>query len=73
MNELKPCPFCGGEVELYEYESDQTIYDSDTLGYVDTEYRIVYGVGCPECGCIIADKTSIQKAREAWNRRTNDE
>lgn len=73
MTELKPCPFCGGNAEVYEYESEQTIYDADTLGFVDTEYCTKHGVGCPECGCIIAEKTSKQKAIDAWNRRYDND
>ena len=68
-SELKPCPFCGGEAEIYAYEAEGATYDKDTLGFVDVEIRTVFGVGCPVCGCIIADKTSEQKAIEAWNRR----
>lgn len=71
MSELKPCPFCGGKAEVYSYEDAQDIYNSDTLGYVDTEYYIKYGVGCVLCGCIIAEKMNEEKAIEAWNRRTD--
>lgn len=68
MNILLPCPFCGGQAELYDYEESQDIYDPDTLGYVDTEYYTMYGVGCTNCGCIIVEKTE-KKAIEAWNTR----
>lgn len=71
--ELKPCPFCGGEANVYEYEAEQAIYDKDTLGFLDIERCERYGCGCPTCGCIIADKTSKQKAIEAWNRRADNE
>jgi hypothetical protein len=67
--ELKPCPFCGGEAETYECETSNDIYDIDTLGYVDTEYYMVYGVGCCNCGCVIAEMKTEEKAIEAWNTR----
>ena len=73
MAELLPCPFCGGEADTYEYEAERNIYDSGTLGYVDTEYYTKYGVGCPECGCIVAEQMSIEKAITAWNTRTPKE
>ena len=73
MAELLPCPFCGGEADTYEYEAERNIYDPSTLGYVDTEYYTKYGVGCPECGCIVAEQTSIEKAITTWNTRTPKE
>lgn len=71
-NELKSCPFCGGEAEVYEYEAEHNIYDGHTLGYVDTVYYIKYGCACHECGSMIAEKTSKQKVIEAWNRRIDN-
>ena len=66
---LKPCPFCGGEAEVYEYEASRDIYDSHTLGYIDTEYFIKYGCGCSLCGCIIGEKMSEEEAIKTWNMR----
>ena len=66
---LKNCPFCGGKAETYEYESSRDIYDSDTLGYVDTEYFTKYGVACTLCNCLMAEYKSEEKAIEAWNER----
>ena len=71
--ELKPCPFCGGKANVYEYEAEQAIYDKDTLGFLDIERSARYGCGCPVCGCIIADKTSKEQAINAWNRRADNE
>lgn len=72
MAELKPCPFCGGTAQVYTYVEEQAIYDKHTLGFLDTEERTVYGAGCPECGCIVAEKYSEEQAVEAWNRRANN-
>ena len=69
--ELKPCPFCGGEPDIYEYGDKHDIFDPDTLGYVDTVYYTKYGHGCPNCGCIVAEKMSKEEAIIAWNTRTN--
>ena len=60
MSELKPCPFCGGEVRLdiaYSYFRDTVIY----CDVCDMVYTL------DDC-----DATKEQIA-EAWNMRTNDE
>ena len=53
MEEIKPCPFCGGEVI---YESTQQ------------RHGIVYSLYCEECGVEIA-RLNKPEAIEAWNRR----
>ena len=67
MNELKPCPFCGGEPMLYHQSSKYTDYDGN----------YVY---CMNCGCRTKlfecfngtgkthEDTKVE-AIEAWNRR----
>lgn len=72
MMKLKPCPFCGGEAKIYAYESEQVLYDKDTLGYLDTEYILKYGSYCEGCGCMNAEKMSEKSAAEAWNRRADN-
>ena len=54
-DKLLPCPFCGGKAEMYTYEATRDIYDSSTLGYVDTEYFKKYGVYCTLCNCMMAE------------------
>lgn len=67
-NELKPCPFCGGEAELFESEESDDVYDPDTLGFLDTYYVTVHCVICRSCG-IEGIYNSQDKAIEAWNTR----
>ena len=58
MEELKKCPFCGGEAEL-EY----------TESYSSHRY---YFVQCTECGCKsddFEDDPGMKKAVAAWNNR----
>ena len=58
--ELKPCPFCGGEVFI-----------SDT-NYTSTAFCFYHeiGVKCPVLGGSIHIKAkTIAEAIEAWNRR----
>lgn len=59
-NELKPCPFCGGEVELWA--AKETL----SIGRV---------IECKKCGLRICDPTAIidEQAIAAWNRRANDD
>ena len=75
-NELKPCPFCGGEAVI----KDTKFWMSDA----------VY-VHCAECGASVQKKLAnhtfykdgkemfmtkeqaVQRVVNAWNRRANDE
>ena len=65
MNELKPCPFCGGEAKIMTHES-----------YVPESWRSlvgVYGVVCTSCragGYQFWD--TEEQAIAAWNRRADD-
>ena len=57
MNELKPCPFCGG---------DDTVIEKDPL-------TGTYVVRCRNCQTIVWQYYAIrEEAIEAWNRRADD-
>lgn len=64
VNELKPCPFCGGQANI----------SVDTEAVTDTEGRrwaYTYTVVCNRC-CATSGLTYLpEKAREAWNRRAD--
>ena len=53
MNELKPCPFCGGKAEIV------------SMG-VDRQVSVVL---CEECGGGTMLKETEAEAIDAWNRR----
>ena len=56
--ELKPCPFCGGEVEIEFANSD---YNSP-------------GIHCGGCGAyIVFDYASEKITIKNWNKRIDDE
>ena len=67
MNEqnLKPCPFCGGEAELYESEA----YNLKTE---TKEKNIRWFVMCKRCTALTCGALK-KKAIEAWNRRCKDD
>ena len=55
--ELKPCPFCGGKANCYDFawmvESNKD-----------------WTVECTNCGAIIPPYGIKEESIEAWNRRT---
>lgn len=58
--ELKPCPFCGGEACIQRHEF---------IGYTDT-----FGVVCLDCCAETRQFFTHKKvAVRAWNRRKSDE
>lgn len=63
MNELKPCPFCGGEAQI----------SSDTEATRDTADRFwAYTIVCSRCCATSGLTYTPKKAVEAWNRRASD-
>ena len=69
MEELKPCPFCGGEAEYIERGNEH-------IGLKETSIR------CKSCNTTQVHKWIKykfdfefvhKKTIEAWNRRYNDE
>ena len=57
MDELKPCPFCGGEARL-----------EPELKSVE-DYSDFHWVTCRECYAMSLGTYGEDKAIEAWNRR----
>ena len=62
MAELKPCPFCGANVN----DEDEPI----VLAY---QYTIdAYCISCDRCGASSGSHDGRVEAIEAWNRRAED-
>lgn len=59
MDDLKPCPFCGGEAKY------KVIYGFH--GYSETEYIVT----CKRCGATMT-KDVETGVIDAWNRRWGD-
>jgi Lar family restriction alleviation protein len=57
MNELKPCPFCGGEAEMDTIER----YDGANIFFVK----------CTTCQMTMPLKSAYSEAIAAWNRRVD--
>lgn len=62
MEELKPCPFCGGEATLLEIPPHKHII-VDLPDYSGGAF-----VECTKCTAAISGET-VEEAIEIWNRR----
>lgn len=62
-NELKPCPFCGGEAEYAHLKKRY----SRLLGIYYPQY-----IRCQVCSATSPVKVTSESARIAWNRRCDD-
>lgn len=62
---LKPCPFCGKEMEMIE-TADKTCF-----GFFHKNEKLSFGT-CPFSSGGFIHYTSRIEAIEAWNRRAND-
>ena len=74
MDELKPCPFCGGKAEYHS--SVETIPEIDENGaYIDC-LDMIYReeTGCPACDIWFynGDDDPEEITIERWNRRASD-
>lgn len=61
MEEIKSCPFCGG---------DGVLREKFILGISN---RKNYWIVCGKCQARIQDRRSIKRAVEAWNNRISTE
>lgn len=66
MNELKPCPFCGGIAFVEHWE-----LSSPDEGWDDERYDMYY-ITCSECESTTDEYRSKEEAIEAWNRRAEE-
>lgn len=61
-NNLKPCPFCGGEAKLVKRKFKVGFYPSGGTYYVH----------CKKCLITTQPRTSAGPVIEAWNRRAEN-
>ena len=78
MNELKPCPFCGGEVELFDYTDrmygfwDYKIACKKCRAYMDSPSTAIVRVCASGLKQTRNEETMAKAKRELvvfWNRR----
>lgn len=67
---LKPCPFCGGEAELYSMKRDKR----KVLGI----YYMIATIKCKRCPAKIEvagqdNDRAFKNAAELWNRRAGEQ
>ena len=65
MEELKPCPFCGGKAFIETVEPH-----THTLAAFMPYYGGGTFIECQKCSCAISAETK-EEAIEAWNRRVD--
>lgn len=67
MSELKPCPFCGGEVNIYYSSATKAFYfiHTDKQGVSKNCILITPAL-------IFGNYKSLKEAYEAWNRRADN-
>lgn len=63
MQELKPCPFCGGEARVCHFSS-----------FVNSAFDSGYYIKCNKCGTTGHKYfTTMKQAIRAWNRRVEND
>ena len=67
MDELKPCPFCGGKAKLYA--TITRTYPNHCKHYCYCEKCYATGESFSD---LENDGSSVFKAIEAWNRRADN-
>lgn len=68
MNELKPCPFCGGEATPIYYDLPQDSYYTSNVYYLNKRGSIK----CKKCEIALPRiYRTVSKAAEVWNRRVD--
>ena len=64
--QLKPCPFCGADVE-------SGVHIDVVVSFDELEDDTHYGVICENCGARIGYFKILEEAVEAWNRNKSRE
>lgn len=75
LNEIKPCPFCGGTKLFVGTIAEIELQDKDHEDYEINKqyYSVVCAYNAGGCGASVGGlNRSADEAIEAWNRRTNN-
>jgi len=80
---LKPCPFCGGDVEIRACDDEGNVYDNESELWFRSGLGFKIFHDCDECPISVPISEfeglgrriyeSRAEAEDAWNRRVEDE
>ena len=59
MSELKPCPFCGSEADVYTWRNELERINPTKIQ-------------CKMCGASTLTYDRVKQAYDAWNRRVGE-
>ncbi len=73
-NVLKPCPFCGGEAQIWDNGKWEPVMDEGGA-YIDCDIQSpdIFGVQCQKCCCQLIGYATEAESIAAWNRRADPE
>lgn len=70
MNDLKPCPFCGGEPKIFVCDGSGSFWNSiETPVLAGLDHFLIR---CTKCGIRTKAYLTNRGVYNAWNRRVND-
>lgn len=70
--ELKPCPFCGGEAKIVSRSTEVKAVNLGTAEVFSTDILEWCKVKCSECGCSTDRYSNVGGAIKWWNKRAAD-
>lgn len=71
--ELKPCPFCGGEAKIVSRSTEVKDVNLGTTEVFSTDILEWCKVKCCECGCSTDRYSNVGGAIKWWNKRASAE
>lgn len=71
--ELKPCPFCGGEAKIVSRSTEVKAVNLGTTEIFSTDILEWCKVKCSECGCSTDRYSNVGGAIKWWNKRACSE
>jgi hypothetical protein len=70
--ELKPCPFCGGEAKIVSRSTEVKKVNFGTAEVFSTDILEWCKIKCSDCGCSTDRYANVGGAIKWWNKRAAD-